>query len=272
MATQQSLVKRSGKLGNMVFYQREKKDVKKHTSKPYELSEESKKSSKDFGRASTSAAYIRKAFAPLIEYYGYRGIVNRLNARVNALFKTIPAALKGKKSLLHANLSQLVGFEFNPYTSLDKLLAKFPQYQIGEDGTLQIAMEKEKSSLWFKTNPKFQKILLQLMIFNFDLEGDDYEVFKMEDLVIDISMPIFTGARVAIPTTQQGKKGLLVALGASYCDRGMAGDRRYFACQINFAVQLNNGKVFSPVSETKLPQKNKEEKIEGISWVLGEGD
>lgn len=269
MATQQSLVKLSGKLGDMVFYQRGKKDVVRRNGKPYSLSAESKKSSTDFGRASSSAALIRKAFAPLVNTYGYRNMVNRLNARINALFKTIPATLKGEKCLLHANLSQLIGFEFNPHTSLDKLLLRFPQYQLGNDGMLQVILEPGQTGTWFKKHPKYQGVQLQLMLFNFDLQGDAYEVFRTADLLIDLSKPMFAGAKVSISTTQQGKKGLLVALGAAYFNESIARDRRYFACQINFATQLDNGKVYHPTVVLPMPPKQQEQAQPGITWEIG---
>jgi hypothetical protein len=80
MAIQKGIVKLSGKLVDLIFYQRKNKTVVwsvKKDGTPYQLSEGSKKSGKDFGEASRSAKYIRKAFAPLVSKYADNEIINR---------------------------------------------------------------------------------------------------------------------------------------------------------------------------------------------------
>jgi len=189
---------------------------------------------------------------------------------MNAIFKQIPKEFKGNKQLLNADLTQLAGFEFNAYTSLDNLWFTAPDYQLDEDGLLRITLSKQNSELCFKKHEKFEKLLLQLMVFNFDLEGEDYEIIRAKNLIIDKKKPVFSGASVAIHTTQKGKKAMFVALGVALLDECPTRDRWYFACQIGFAAQLENGKIFRPMtSQPSIKLTAPPDDIDGVSWELG---
>lgn len=112
--------------------------------KSYQLSENSKKSGRDFGAASRTAAYIRAAFSPLIERYADGDLVNRLNKRVMEIFKSIPKALAGNKKLIHGNIGQLRGFEFNVVAPLSKLLFQPLDAKIQSHGILELDFSKTK--------------------------------------------------------------------------------------------------------------------------------
>ena len=272
MAIQNGIITVSGKLGELVFYRRKQKYVSRKTSKPYQLSAASIKSSTDFGQASKNAAYLRKAFAPLVAYYADNDIVNRLNAKMNALFKKIPDVFKGQKQLRHADLSQLVDFQFNVHTSLSRLLLALPDCNLTQDGLLTITLPKNAIKPLATTKRRYKALKLQLMVFNLGFEAEDYELFRVNDLVIDIGQTSFPEARVVVPTQQGGERALVVALGAAYCDedRTPTGDRRHFACQLVYAANVSDGKVVYP--EQKVTAVKPVEEVgddSGISWVVG---
>lgn len=269
MATQDGIIKISGKLGDLVFYQRREKHVSRMNAKPYKLTAATIKSGKDFGQASKNAAYIRKAFAPLVKRYADNDVVNTLNAKMNALFKTIPDVFKGEKKLLHADISQLTGFEFNRYTSLQRILPTLPSCKLGIDGDLAISLNKYVISQNDKNYKSFKCLTLQLMVFNFDLVTDHYELFTINDLNIDLRKPSFAGAKVVVPTQQQSQNALIVALGATLGDGlSINGDRRYYACQLIFAGNVNQGQLVYP--ERKVIEKpiNPPAQDSGLSWEI----
>lgn len=271
MAIQNGTITVSGKLGELVFYRRKQKYVGRKISKPYQLSAESIKSSTDFGQASKNAAYLRKAFAPLVAYYADTDIVNRLNAKMNALFKKIPDAFKGQKKLRHADLSQLADFQFNAYTNLNRLLLALPSCNLAQDGLLTITLPKDAIKRFAETNKRYQKLKLQLMVFNLGFEAEDYELFQVNDLVVAINQTSFPEAKVVVPTQQGGERALVVALGAAYCykDNERTGDRRHFACQFVYAANVCDGKVVYP--EQKVVAVKPVEEVgedSGISWVV----
>ncbi|PWS30286.1 hypothetical protein [Pedobacter paludis] len=105
MATLNGIVRFSGQVGDLIFYRRAKKDVVRRKPNTYQLSENSKKSANDFGEVSRNAAYIRKAFAPMVKNYGYGDLTSRLTKRIAGLFKGIPPVHLGNKKLINADLN-----------------------------------------------------------------------------------------------------------------------------------------------------------------------
>lgn len=119
MAIQNGVIKIYGQPGDLVFYKRGNAAVVRRKPVQKQQTEASKQSSRDFGSASRNAAYIRKAFAPLVQLYAYDDLLNRLNKRFIEIFKTIPAEQAGVKRLTDGKLALLKGFEFNSCKPLE---------------------------------------------------------------------------------------------------------------------------------------------------------
>lgn len=272
MARQEGIIRLSGTLRDLVFYTSKNKDLVRQKGKPYELSENSKKAGKDFGEATKNAAYIRKAFDKGVKSFGDDELINRLNKLMIEVFKTIPKTQQGNKNLIEGNLNLLNGFQFNRHSDLTKLLLKLPLCTINETGLLNIKFAAQPLLNMIKRVYKASTAQLQLMVFNFDLDGDAYEIFEINPLLLHFGTPDFIGARLNIPTEQKGEKALIVALGVSYLkDKYCSKDRRYYACQIINALHLKDGQPVEFVAEIPPEIKMEEDNEgDGLDWEMGE--
>ncbi|MFC4212670.1 hypothetical protein ACFOWA_15850 [Pedobacter lithocola] len=270
MATLNGIVRFSGKVGDLIFYRSGKKDVVRRKSGTHQLSENSKKSAKDFGEASRNAAYIRKAFAPMVKDYGYGDLASRLTKRLTSVFKTIPNSTAGSKKLLEGNLKLIEGFEFNADTRLDRLLIRQPKVSWLPDGLIELELPKIEMKHLVKTVIQADAFVMQVMVFNWNVHDGDYEILKVNDLKVAFSQVHFPGAKLHVPVVQQGDRIVLLAIGICYLqDQFRKEDRRYFACQISHCYHIKDGVevVFvEPIKEKVVPI---EEAQSGLSWELG---
>ncbi|WP_316832916.1 hypothetical protein [Pedobacter aquatilis] len=270
MATLNGIVRFSGQLGDLVFYKRGKKDVVRQKTSAYQLSEKSRKSAHDFGEASRNAAYIRKAFAPMVKSYGYGDLHNRLNKRLVAVFATVPAANAGNKRLADGNVALLQGFEFNAATRLERLLHLLPEIHLLNPGSFQLLLPKVETGMLLRVMPKADFAVLQVMVFNFNLNNGQYEIIQVNDLQVAMAEKTFPGAKLSLPVEPDGDRVLLVAIGISYVEDGSRrNDRRYFACQLVHCLHLRDG--VEVVFETPVKERVvvKEERVDGVRWELG---
>lgn len=271
MATLKGIVRFSGQLGDFIFYRNKKKDVVRRKSDTYQLSENSKKSAQDFGEVSKHAAYIRKAFAPVVKAYGCGDLTSRLTKRITAIFKSIPAAHAGNKKIQDGNLKLLEGFEFNAHTRLDQLLLQKPRVILADGGILQLLLPKSDTINLVMSVPQSDEFMLQVMVFNFDVSTGQYETIMVNDLRAALTQTHFPGAKLHVPIEQQGDRILLIAIGISYLyEQFRKEDRRYFACQISHCYHIKDGvevEFVEPVRE-EVAQLDEEEK--GLSWEMGE--
>lgn len=269
MATLNGMMRFSGQLGELVFYRRGKTDVVRQKAAAYTLSENSRKSAADFGAASRNGAYIRKAFAPMVKRYGYGDLHNRLNKKLVDVFKTIPAACAGQKKLQDGNISLLQGFEFNAATWLDHLLLQKPQFSLAGPDTMVLQLPKTDILQLVKRIPKADACVLQVMLFNFDVDSGQYEIISINDLRLSFEQADFPGAQLQVPFAHQGDRLVLVAMGISYLHREVQkADRRYFACQLAYCRHLKDGvevAFIPPVAQVSAPIQEAEA---GISWTL----
>ena len=214
MARHQGIISLSGKVGDLIFVNRNGKRYAKSTStEPVNLSEASKKSGSDFGEASRSASKVRKAFAPLIAKYGDDMLVNRLNKRMIEVFKTVPSEFAGNKKLGQGNIGLLQGFRFNSLVPLDTLLQQPPLFAFDQKGQLQIELVAAPSNTMFKQIAKATAIVLQLMVYNLDLNDEENEVIPINDLVIPLANHQFQGGKLNVELNLNGERAALVGLG-----------------------------------------------------------
>ncbi|WP_157263814.1 hypothetical protein [Pedobacter sp. Leaf176] len=219
--------------------------------------EASKKSSRDFGSASRNAAYIRKAFAPMVKLYAYDDLLNRLNKRFIEIFKTIPAEQAGVKRLTDGNLALLKGFEFNSSKPLEKLWLSETDLRIEADGLVKLILPEGEIKAVLKSHPKATEARLQLMGFHFDLDDTrGYEILEVNDLVIPLSNSHFPKTALALHLDHKGDKALIFAMGISlFTGTARFGDRRYYACKIIHALHLKDGVIVDFVAQPNWKMK-----------------
>ncbi|WP_029280685.1 hypothetical protein [Pedobacter borealis] len=272
MAIQNGIIKINGQLGDLVFYKRGSKDVVRQKAAHKQQTEASKKSSRDFGTASRNAAYIRKAFAPLVKLYAYGDLLNRLNKRFIEIFKTIPSEHAGHKSLIDGDITLLKGFEFNSSKPLGQLWLSETDLRIDSDGLVKLILPKCELKSLLKPHPKATEARLQVMGFHFELDDQGgYEIIEVNDLIVPLNNMHFPKTTLALHLNHQGDKALIFALGISFfIGAARSADRRYYAGKIIHALHLKDGIIVNFVGQPKV---EKEVMAQGnkLSWVVEEG-
>src|SRR5688500_15980248 len=95
MATQTGIIRLRGKVGELVYYERNDKDVARSLPVSVKQTEATKKASKDFGKSSSATALIRRAFKPLIKRYADVNFIERLKKTNAKIIHTGPKELQG---------------------------------------------------------------------------------------------------------------------------------------------------------------------------------
>ncbi|WP_316739565.1 hypothetical protein [Pedobacter aquatilis] len=270
MAITNGVLNFSGKLGDFIFYKSNKQNIARKKPETYNLSENSIKSSRDFGEASRNATYIRKAFEPLVQFYANNNFHNRLNKRVVEAFKGIPATHLGRKKFIDANIGLLAGFEFNTSTAFDTLFFRNLHCLIGKDGLVKLTLWAGDLKNVVQPLEGAKEAVLEVMLFNYDLNGDEYELVKFKNLKIDLQKPIFPSRQISRTITCTGDKALIIAIGISFFwDSGRSANKRFFAAKISHAFHLNNGAIVEfPEPEPEKVLSCIEEEEDGDDWEL----
>ncbi|MGQ7856908.1 hypothetical protein ACUN24_21935 [Pedobacter sp. WC2501] len=272
MASQNGIIKINGQLGDLVFYKRGNTDVVRQKAAHKQQTEASKKSSRDFGTASRNAAYIRKAFAPLVKLYAYGDLLNRLNKRFIEIFKTIPTEQAGEKRLIDSDITLLKGFDFNSNKPLGTLWLSETDLHIEPDGLVKLILPKCELKSLLKPHPKATEARLQVMGFHFELnDHGGYEIMEVNDLVIPLNNSQFPKTTLTLSLNHQGDKALIFAMGISFFS-GTArfADRRYYACKIIHALHVKDGVIVDFVAKPKV-EREVVEQGDKLSWVVEEG-
>ena len=269
MAIQEGIIPLSGKMGDVIFSNRKgKKYAKAKSTKPMRQTAATKKSSSDFGEASKVGARIRTAFAPLIKQYGDTTVVTRFTKHILKIFKTVPSTFIGSKKLGQGDVGIFKDFQFNASAKLDLLLHQQPKVKLEGSG-LNIAFKGDSIVDLFKWIAKADTAVLQLMVYNLSLDGDDDEVVCIKDLFIPLENEHFGGAKLQVPLNLIGEQVVWVAMGVHFLHQnGMIGDRTKRAASIVYVARLWDG--VAVVFEAVQPALRQVEKDEGgMEWELG---
>lgn len=269
MAISTGIISFSGKLGDLIFYQTDKGVLVRQKHTKHNLSDNSKKSNADFGEASKNAAYIRNALKPLITWYKEGAAHNRLNKRLIEVFKTIPPSQMGIKRLAEGDISLISGFEFNGATAVTNLLNKLPAINLTAAG-LRLSLSRTEIATWCKQVPKATGLVLQFMVFRFQLLGNKYGAWQIQDLSVCLDKPTYPGAELDLPMEHKGDWALFLCLGVYYKEgQHKIADKRYFACGITHAWHVKDGKKLSfilPEKESPLLSHGTQE----LAWIIHE--
>lgn len=276
MAIQKGIIKFSGKLGDLIFYQSNKKALvrsAKTDDKAHQTAENSLLAGKDFSKASKISKYIRVALAPLVQRYADPSThYYRLNACITHALNAISDEKVGHKKLIEGNISLLKGFEFNKHQSLPDLYYATPIVSIEEKGVVNIRVPKGAIESLFQLKiPNALSVCLKIMVFSFDLDGDNYETVTAKEIEISLAKP-FEGRLLEnkIIIDYKGEKALIIALGLHYKDdyAQFIKNSQFYACQIVEAFHLKDG-IVVPFIAPIVEEKAKEEEDTGLEWVIG---
>ena len=110
-----------------------------------------------------------------------------MNKLIRQNIKDMPKSLRGNKRLIDGNISLLKGFEFNSTARFDQFVFFKPQVQLHTNSALIIDLKAGEAEQLFSLKvPQAKAIGLDVMVLVFDLNGDEYQVYKGNTLKIDL--------------------------------------------------------------------------------------
>jgi hypothetical protein len=144
MARQKSILKLSGKIGDLSFFKtkdgymaREKTGVSASRIATAPEFQRTRENNAEFGRAGKACKTLRDAFRLMLQQAGDRKLVQRLTSEMMKVLKLDETSIRGQRNVLDGELEVLQGFEVNstsllsasffaPYTAtIDRVTGAF---------------------------------------------------------------------------------------------------------------------------------------------------
>ena len=232
MGKQTSIVRYTGKVGNLVGYYHKGKLCFRSLPEQVNISEATKRSATDFGTASKAGKLVRHALRPEMGIRHDSDLSNRLNT---SLLKVLYAGSqqKGARSINRKYLDMLTGFKLNEHTELGKLLPFKPQV-VQNVNSLRIAIPAmEAGSILHAKNTTHIELKAIAVGVNFG-EGD-YEQAASAKLMIDLRMPS-EAMELTLPFKAGDAETIVVFQVKAFREENgtlyASGNRKYFAADI----------------------------------------
>jgi hypothetical protein len=271
MATHKSIITLSGKLDNQVYYTRNgKKLVRKAPEKP-QLSENSKKSAAEFGRAGAAASLVKPRLSFVTTPIADNGLYNRLSACFLKVIHSCYTKQHGEREVADGDLALLKGFQLNRHTNSQKVCAAEPVVNINPGTGISFSIPGFRLQDMVTAPPNADTLVIQLCCCACDFSGKTGLVAKTNDLHISLHKPFFPGAILSLPDGATNGKVLLVAINFYFLNRdGLPiNDRNHKAGKIIEAVLIREGRIvpFQHL-EKKTEPVIKQHENTGVSWVI----
>lgn len=232
MATLNSMLTFTGRLGNIIAYRRGGKYCLRTCPETVRQTKATRRAAKRFGAASRKGALIRSALLPDLDIHCEGSLVNRLNS----------AILRAGKND-HAGLT---GFRFNPYTGIEKLFSKEPLFS--KDGTLRIPAQ------YLDTPAGATKLEVKLIASRIDFANRRVTGSDAAVVYIDPAQP-FEGTELSVDVPGKGTLMMILQV-RMYINGEITRSRKYMAADI-VAVVENQAQEAVPAktqSHAKLPR------------------
>ncbi|QEK52705.1 hypothetical protein FYC62_14320 [Pedobacter aquae] len=252
LAEQKGLFRFSGKLGNTVGYTRGKKYVQRSKPASYQASEESIKSSLEFGYGSKACVLLKEAFKPLL-LKSFKGTLhNRLAEVLRAVIRSGPLAIKGKRKIFDGDVSRLKAFEFNANIPFHKLCSKLPQVSLSATEVyLKLDTIVWQEHIQAPASATQVKIGLVCSFVNFN--DDSYNSILVGAIKIK-SGETLKGASLSIPIPQEEEMAMIIVANiyfesTNYGAEYIMGGKKFEAARIIEAVHFKDGKPYVFIQE-----------------------
>lgn len=219
MATQNSIIPFTGRLGNLIGYQRNGKYFFRSMPEIVRQTVATRRAAHRFGMASRKAALIRNAFYNDLDVRCDSSHINRLN-------KMLIAA--------GSNYVAVKGFRFNQYAGIDRFLTISPEFS--GDGILHIPAQ---------TLMQYKDVTtLEVKVIAACLDFTTHEIIDTNAVLttIDTRKP-FTGADIELDVPDNGTLVVTLQVRAIHKD-SLACNRQYLAADIIAVITPQTPKVF----------------------------
>lgn len=271
MAIEKGVISLSGKLDNQVHYRRNGKNFVRAYASHHTLSENSKKSGMEFGRAGSAASLVRTALGYMVDRMADNALYNRLSAHFYQVIRSCNSKQAGEREVMDGNLALLKAVELNRYTQSQKIFSAEPVVVIDPGADISITIPRFSVKGIAKAFPRAATLVVQLCCCACDFANKKGLVAKADDLQISLHRPYFPGGRLRLPAGAVDDKVLLVAIGFYCLDTKSQpiGDRNYQAGKILEAVLVREGRIVPFVHQEPTPKKVvKQKEKKGIAWEI----
>jgi hypothetical protein len=269
MARQNNLLRLSGSVGEMVHYERNGQFFTRTKPVKVNQSENSRKASVEFGRASAAASMLMKGFHPLLKIVPHTSAYHRLTSAFYQMMHRNTSKAIGKRMITEGDPSPLHQFRFNDACSIDRLLKiQLPPIRV-----------VPKSSICFdlpsfcvqdvcpeKTNAEAIRIQLICMVSDFLL--DEGNVFYFDELDIAIENKSFEGGAVSIPLNGTNHKLVVWGMSIHYLGKNLTPyqNKKSTAFDIIDVLLIKKGERVVFTSPEKVVKPVTAEKVERLPW------
>jgi len=181
-----------GKKGDSIFRRVNNQQVLSQAPKSPKQTGPSIASSSEFGLASNTARAIRMALATY--HSGLDGSLNnRFNGAVIAALCQSPEAESGRRDIHDAELSPLVGLQFNRHALLNKLLKVRPQVSILDNEMLNVTLPGfyARKELSYPKSGFHIGCTVRITQYAFDFRNEFY--IQLGSREVEITQPQFDG-------------------------------------------------------------------------------
>jgi hypothetical protein len=270
MPIQKSLIHLSGKLDDKIFFHRDGKNLVRSAAEQYHLSENSVRSSTEFGRSSAAAALVKQALAPMVRSTADNKFSLRLTTTFRSIISTAYNRPKGEREVHDGDISLLKDFQFNRYRTSSGLCSVQPLATINPAEGIDISLPAFVPDDVVTAPHQAVIMVIQLSCCVCDFTKTNGVVAHAYDLPIYL-YDNFPGGELHFPVDNIDNKVLLAAIGFSFTDEnGLAfGGRKYTAGSIIEAALVRNGQIVSfrypeekPPPATQQPTKNR------VAWKI----
>lgn len=213
MATLDSIIRFTGKLGNIIAYKRGGKHFLRTRPETVRQTEGTRRAAQWFGAASRKGALIRNAIMPDLDFRCEGSLVNRMNRNI----------LQGGRN----HHAAITGFRFNPHTGIEKFFQIPPIFS--KNGQLEIPAQTLSSPEGAKT------LDVKLIATRIDFANRKVVSSDADMLQIDLSHP-FNGAFLSI--NAPGKGTLVITLQVqAFREDGICHNRKHMAADILAVIE-----------------------------------
>jgi hypothetical protein len=224
MATQESILKFKGRIGDLSFYKtkdgyavRGRGGVSGARIKDDPRYQRTRENGLEFGRAGQSAKVLRNALRAFLETAKDRTSSNRLMQQMMKVTKTDPANLRGERTVTGGDITLLNGFDFNAGAPLAKTI--FAQYTSSIDratGSLSVDMPAFTPAHHILKVPEATHMTLVIIGVEVDFVAGKHAVAFSESELIPMGPQEVAATRLAASLPPQSDLPLFLIFGVQF--------------------------------------------------------
>ena len=269
MARQNNLLRLSGGIGELVHYERNGQFFTRTKPVKVTQSENSRKASVEFGRASAAASMLMKGFHPLLRLVPHKTAYNRLTGAFTQMMHSNTTKAIGKRTITDGDPSPLHQFRFNDACSVGSLLRiSLPAIRVVPKSTICFDLPSfcVQDVCPEKTNAEAIRIQLICMVSDFLL--DEGNIFYFDELDIAIESKSFEGGTVSIPLNGTNNKLVVWGMSIHYLGKNQTPyqNKKSTAFDIIDVLLIKKGERVVFASPERVVKSVTAEKVERLPW------